>query len=39
MTYEKFEDLPAWQSAARLYNRALDLLEEYGPLFSPGYRS
>jgi four helix bundle protein len=38
MTYEKFEDLPAWQSAAKLYNRVLDLLEEHGPLFSPGYR-
>ena len=28
--YEKFEDLPVWQEAARLYNRVLDLLEEPG---------
>ena len=26
--YERFEDLPVWQQAARLYNRVLDLLEE-----------
>ena len=26
--YQKFEDLPVWQEAARLYNRVLDLLEE-----------
>lgn len=38
MTYEKFEDLPAWQSAAKLYNRVLDLLDAHGTLFSPGYR-
>ena len=25
--YERFEDLPVWQEAARLYNRVLDLLE------------
>lgn len=24
--YQKFEDLPVWQEAARLYNRVLDLL-------------
>lgn len=28
--YQKFEDLPVWQEAARLYNRVLDLLEEPG---------
>jgi len=39
MTYESFEDLPAWQSAAELYNRVLDLLEEHGSRFSPGYRN
>lgn len=38
MTYESFEDLPAWQSASELYNRVLDLLEEHGTRFSPGYR-
>jgi len=26
--YERFEDLPVWQEAARLYNKVLDLLEE-----------
>jgi four helix bundle protein len=37
--YQKFEDLPVWQEAARLYNRVLDLLEEpQVPLF-PGYRN
>jgi len=25
--YERFEDLPVWQEAARLYNSALDLLQ------------
>ena len=25
--YERFEDLPVWQEAARLYNLALDLLQ------------
>jgi len=25
---QKFEDLPVWQEAARLYNRVLGLLEE-----------
>ena len=37
--YQKFEDLPVWQEAARLYNRVLDLLE--GPSFplTPAYRN
>ena len=26
--YERFEHLPVWQEAARLYNLVLDLLEE-----------
>jgi hypothetical protein len=26
--YERFEDLPVWQEAARLYNAVLALLEE-----------
>src|SRR5262249_30345612 len=37
--YERFEDLPAWQEAARLYNRVLDLLEEPGVSLSPGFRN
>ncbi|MEY2409732.1 MAG: hypothetical protein QOF48_2402 [Verrucomicrobiota bacterium] len=37
--YEKFEDLPAWQEAARLYNAVLDLLEASPPPFSPGFRN
>jgi four helix bundle protein len=36
--YEHFEDLPAWQAAARLYNLVLDLFEQHSSLFSPGYR-
>ena len=37
--YERFEDLPVWQEAARLYNTVLDLLEAHGPAFSPGFRN
>ena len=37
--YQKFEDLPVWQEAARLYNQVLDLLEESGGAFSPGFRN
>ena len=37
--YEKFEDLPVWQEAARLYNRVLDLLEEPHMPLSPGFRN
>jgi four helix bundle protein len=37
--YERFKDLPVWQEAAKLYNLVLDLLEEQGRLFSPGFRS
>ena len=37
--YEKFEDLPVWQEAARLYNKVLDLLEEPGLPLSSGYRN
>lgn len=38
MRYEHFEDLPAWQAAARLYNLVLDLFEKHSALFSPGFR-
>ena len=37
--YQKFEELPVWQEAARLYNLVLDLLEHPRPLLSPGYRN
>jgi four helix bundle protein len=37
--YEKFEDLPVWQEAARLYNKVLDLLEEPNVPLSPGFRN
>jgi four helix bundle protein len=37
--YTKFEDLPVWQEAARLYNRVMDLLEEPGVPLTPGFRN
>jgi four helix bundle protein len=37
--YQKFEDLPVWQEAARLYNRVLDLLEEPHVPLTPGFRN
>ena len=37
--YQKFEDLPVWQEAARLYNRVLDLLEEPNVPLTPGFRN
>lgn len=37
--YEKFEDLPVWQEAARLYNKVLDLLDEPRPGLSSGFRN
>ncbi|MDB6017450.1 MAG: four helix bundle protein [Pedosphaera sp.] len=37
--YQKFEELPVWQEAARLYNRVLDLLEEPQLPLSPGFRN
>src|SRR5205814_10201903 len=37
--YQKFEDLPVWQEAARLYNRVLDVLEEPNPPLTPGFRN
>jgi four helix bundle protein len=36
--YERFEELPAWQEAARLYNRVLDLLEQPKVPLSSGFR-
>jgi four helix bundle protein len=37
--YQKFEDLPVWQEAARLYNKVLDLLEEPSVPLTPGFRN
>lgn len=37
--YNKFEELPVWKEAARLYNRVLDLLEEPGVPLTPGFRN
>jgi four helix bundle protein len=37
--YERFEDLPVWQEAARLYNAVLDLLEEPNVPLTPGFRN
>src|SRR5262245_13066415 len=37
--YERFEDLPVWQEAARLYNRVLDLLEGTDVPFTTGFRN
>ena len=37
--YERFEDLPVWKEAARLYNRVLDLLETPNLPISSGFRN
>ena len=37
--YQKFEELPVWQEAARLYNRVLDLLEEPNVTFTSAFRN
>ena len=37
--YERFEELPVWQEAVRLYNSVLDLLEEPGLPLTPGFRN
>lgn len=36
--YQRFEDLPVWQEAARLYNLVLDLLDSDSALLSPSFR-
>jgi hypothetical protein len=36
--YERFEDLPVWDEAARLNNSALDLLQSQKLLLGPGWR-
>ena len=37
--YQRFEDLPVWQEAARLYNATLDLLEKPKLSLSSGFRN
>jgi four helix bundle protein len=37
--YTRFEDLPVWQEAARLYNAVLDLLEGLDSPLSWGFRN
>jgi len=37
--YERFEDLPVWQEAERLYGAVLDLLEESPKGLSYGFRN
>ena len=37
--YGRFEELPVWQEAVRLYNTVLDLLEVPGVALSPGFRN
>jgi four helix bundle protein len=37
--YTRFEDLPAWQEAAELYNDTLDLLENPAVRLSSGFRN
>ena len=38
MTYQRFEDLPVWQEAARLYELADDFLENAQPRMRPSFR-
>ncbi|HAB18646.1 MAG TPA: four helix bundle protein [Verrucomicrobiota bacterium] len=38
MTYQRFEDLAVWQTAARLYETTEQLLDDSSFSFSPGYR-
>ena len=37
--YDRFEDLPVWQEAARLYNEVLDLFETPDLRLSSGFRN
>ena len=38
MTYQRFEDLPAWQTAADLYESTEDLLDNGSFKASRGFR-
>jgi four helix bundle protein len=37
--YQRFEEVPAWQAGAKLYNLVLDLFRMRGDLFTSGYRN
>lgn len=37
--YQRFEELPVWQEASRLYNTVLDFLEKPTPGLSYGFRN
>jgi four helix bundle protein len=39
MTYQRFEDLPVWQEAARLYELADDLLDDAPPRMRHSFRN
>jgi len=38
MTYQRFEDLPVWQEAAKLYEQTDDFLESAPPRMRPSFR-
>jgi four helix bundle protein len=38
MTYQRFEELPVWQEAARLYEQTDVLLENVPPRMRPSFR-
>jgi four helix bundle protein len=38
MTYQRFEDLPVWQEAARLYDQTEELLENHAFKATSGFR-
>ncbi len=37
--YQRFDEVPVWQEAARLYQRVLDLLEEGNVPLTPNFRN
>ncbi len=39
MKYQRFEDMPIWQEAGRLYQRVLDVIEEPNVPLSPTFRN
>ena len=39
MTYQRFEDLPVWQEAARLFDLADDFLEDAPPRLRAAFRN
>jgi len=38
MTYQRFEDLPVWREAAKLFDQTDDLLENAPPRMRPSFR-